>query len=122
VAEPNFSGTWKNQRKSILRLTVKNGAVSGTFESAVGDGGMVVVDVQGRTLGDRITFNATYPQLGTLVSWVGQLGPASDRESASTNDRMETVWLHASDIPEEHEQDALWSGIRTGGDVFTRER
>lgn len=108
-----FTGTWKNQRESILKLKANGGSVTGTFESAVGDGGKVVVDVAGRILGDRITFHAVYEQFGTLVSWVGQVD--------ETNKKIETVWLHASDIPEEHEKDALWSAIRTGGDVFTRQ-
>lgn len=112
----SFSGVWKNQRKSTLTLAVNNnGKVTGKFDSGVGDDGQVLeVAVEGRVLGDVITFNVLYEKFGTVVTWVGQL---TEEDGAPV---IETSWLHASNIADDEEADELWSAVRTGADTFRR--
>ena len=111
----DFSGTWKNQNDSKLELSVSAGAVTGRFESGVGDDGHVVwVTVAGRQTGDVIAFSAAYDQFGTAVSWVGQIADEDGTEA------MLTHWLHVSDIPDNQEPKWLWYTNRIGNDRFTR--
>ena len=112
----NFTGTWKNQRGSVLTLDVKNGIVTGTFDSGVGDNGEpLVVPVNGRVLRDVITFNVVYERFGTIATWVGQL---VNEETGSPV--LEASWLHISDISQNEEPQWAWSAVRTGADTFTK--
>ena len=53
----NFEGTWKNQHQSILELSVVDGLVGGRFQSRVGEDGQPLwAEINGRILGDVITF------------------------------------------------------------------
>lgn len=113
---PSFTGTWKNQNDSTLELTENGGVLSGRFESGVGDNGAILwVDITGRILDDVATFNALYPQYGTVVSWVGQM-----TDDAGT-DVIKTQWLHVTNIPDDQEQDWMWYTNRIGADVFRRQ-
>lgn len=68
-----FSGKWKNQLGSLLDLQVADGEVSGRLDMGVGnDGEPLWVEVRGRAGTDLITFNAVFPNHGTVVAWVGQ--------------------------------------------------
>jgi hypothetical protein len=111
----DFTGTWKNQLDSTLELAVIGGIVTGRFESGEGDDGEILwVEVSGRVLDDVITFNAAYPRYGTVIAWVGQ--------HTVTNGvgRIVTHWLHATNVPDDQEQDWMWFTNRIGSDVFTR--
>jgi hypothetical protein len=111
----DFAGTWKNQNESRLELTVLGGVVFGRFESGVGDDNQPLwVEVSGRVLDDVITFNAVYVQYGTVVAWVGQHTDGDGRG------KINTQWLHATNIPDNQEQKWMWFTNRTGADVFTR--
>jgi hypothetical protein len=65
----NFEGTWKNQHQSILELSVVDGLVRGRFQSRVGEEGQPLwAEINGRILGDVITFHAGYPLYRTIVT------------------------------------------------------
>ena len=65
----NFEGTWKNQHQSILELSVVDGLVRGRFQSRVGEDGQTLwAEINGRILGDVITFHAGYPLRSCGVS------------------------------------------------------
>ena len=111
----DFTGTWKNQLNSTLELHVIGGIVSGRFESGVGDDGQIIwVDVSGRVLDDVITFNAVYTRFGTVVSWVGQ------HTEENGVGKIKTLWIHATNIPDNQEQAWMWFTNRIGADIFTR--
>jgi len=111
----DFTGTWKNQHNSTLELHLVGGIVSGRFESGVGDDAQTLwVEVSGRVLGDVIAFNAVYPKYQSVGAWVGQ----HTVESAVEN--IKTHWIHATNIPDDQEQEWMWLTNRIGSDVFTR--
>lgn len=111
----DFTGTWKNQLNSKLELHVTGGIVSGRFESGVGDDGKVIwVEVSGRVLDDVITFNAVYPNYGTVIAWVGQ-----HTEEGGVG-RIKTHWIHATNLPDAQEQAWMWFSNRIGSDTFVR--
>jgi hypothetical protein len=110
-----FTGEWKNQYGSILKLTESGGTLTGEFESGVGDNGQTLwVEVAGRVLDDVVTFHAAYPDLGTLVSWTGQM------TSDAGGDVIRTQWLHATNVCDPNEPEWLWAATRIGADKFHR--
>ena len=110
-----FDGTWENQHGSILELKVRGEAVTGRFESGVGDDGHVLwVDVVGRILDDLITFSASYQPYRTLVTWAGQHTEENGVE------QIKAHWLHVTNIPDSQEKEWMWFSNRIGSDLFTR--
>jgi len=111
----DFTGTWKNQHGSTLELHAVGGTVSGQFSSGVGDDGQTLwVEVSGRVLDDVITFNAVYPEYGIVVAWVGQ---HTVEEGVG---RLQTHWIHATNLPDPQEKEWMWFSNRIGSDVFNR--
>lgn len=111
----NFEGTWKNQHQSILELSVVDGLVRGRFQSSVGENGQPLwAEINGRILGDVITFHAVYPLYRTIVTWIGQHLVENGIGSIHTH------WLHATDIKERVEHEWMWYSNRIGSDIFTR--
>lgn len=112
----DFTGTWRNQNGSILELRqLGSGNIDGRFESGVGDNNQTLwVEVNGRALGDVVTFHAVFESFGTVVSWVGQ---------HTTKDgvgQLKTHWLHATNVTDQDEPDWLWYANRIGNDTFNR--
>jgi hypothetical protein len=111
----DFTGTWKNQHGSTLELREMGGALSGRFESGVGDDGQALwVDVSGRALGDVITFSAVYTDYGIIVAWVGQ---HTVEDGVGT---IKTHWIHATNLPDPQAKDWMWFSNRIGSDIFSR--
>ena len=110
-----FSGKWKNQLGSLLDLQVADGEVSGRLDMGVGnDGEPLWVEVRGRAGTDLITFNAVFPNHGTVVAWVGQHTVEGQVR------QIRTVWVHATNVPDSQEQAWMWTSNRIGADVFKR--
>lgn len=110
-----FTGRWKNQLGSLLELHVTDGEVSGRLDMGAGnDGQPVWVEVRGRVGTDLITFNAIFPNHGTVVAWVGQ------HTSEDQVRQIKTVWVHATNVPDSQEQAWMWFSNRIGADVFKR--
>ena len=111
----DFNGTWKNQHGSLLELRVDGERVGGRFESGVGEGGKPHwVDVHGQVQEDLITFHASFPRHGTLVSWVGQ------HTSRDGVDQIQAQWLHATNVPDSRGESWMWYANRIGSDTFVR--
>jgi hypothetical protein len=111
----DFTGTWKNQNGSLLELAVLATVVTGRFESGVGDNGEKLwVQVSGRVLDDVITFNVVYERFATVVAWVGQ------HTVEGGVGKIKSLWLHASNVPNDQEEAWMWFSNRVGADVFTR--
>lgn len=110
------TGTWKNQRGSILELKESHGVISGRFESGVGDDGTTLwVNVSGQAFGDLLSFSAVYTKYKTIVAWVGQITEDGGK------DQIQAQWLHTSDIPDDQEKEWMWFVNRIGADVFVRQ-
>jgi len=111
-----FTGKWVNDKGSELVLSVDDtGAVTGTFDSEVGDGGVANPrPINGKAVGDIITFNTFYlfGNGNVIVSWSGQV---RDIEGKKT---LKTQWLHVTDVPETHEEEWMWYNNRIGSDNF----
>jgi len=111
----DFGGIWVNQFGSTLELCVTGNAVTGRFESAVGDENQTVwVGLCGRVLNDLITFNVAYERYHTVISWTGRL--SSDGGKPIIN----ALWLHVSDTSDDQQRAGPWSSTRIGADVFRR--
>ena len=111
--EMDFTGIWRNQRGSVLEVRVEDTRLSGWFAATAGGEGEPVA-VSGLVQDDLITFHASFPKHGTIVSWVGQ------HTILSGVGVIEMQWLHASNIPDDRENDWMWTASRLGHDVFIR--
>lgn len=114
VAAVNFAGTWRNQLGSTMTLTIVNGLISGSYESAVsGGGGSIVGALTGFTNGDLISFVVNWPS-AAITSWVGQL------INENGYDVIQTLWQMTTNIPDANEPTSLWQSIYAGTDRFHR--
>lgn len=96
-----------------MNLTMgTGGAVAGTYHSQVG--GPMTSPIVGKANGDQIVFFVDWMP-GSMTTWAGQL-----LTTASSAEVLETVWLNTRDVSQSDEPHSGWSGIRTGGDLFTR--
>jgi hypothetical protein len=111
-----FSGKWRNQLGSEMELSVTpEGRVAGQFRSAVGTASHAhSYPLVGFAESDLISFCVSFGGHG-VAAWVGQHTVRQGRE------RIATMWHLEQDIPNEQEARWLWSGVRAGSDVFTRE-
>ena len=115
-----LEGEWYNELKSKMVLTVKDGSVTGTYETAVGDakGPYVLV---GRTEtsakgSQSVAFVVCWQnQSGTsecTTAWSGQLqADKNGKESIST------TWLLTGDT----DVDADWKSTIVGQDIVRRD-
>jgi len=105
IAGPvRFSGITSTKTNQLWQFNLENGK----------EGQPLWAEINGRILGDVITFHAVYPLCRTIVTWIGQhivengIGP------------IHTHWLHATDIKEREEHEWMWYSNRIGADIFTR--
>lgn len=111
----NIEGKWSNTKDSLLELTQNGNSITGTFDSGVGDGGLVIkAPIVGWVNGDRVTFAATYEAFGTVVAWVGQV------RGEPGNPVIDAHFLHESNVLESEETEKLWASTRTGSDQFSK--
>lgn len=110
-----FSGTWENDRGSGVTFAVKEGLVSGFYQTALGaPDKSKKFPLVGFTKGDQITFTVNFTGFGSLTSWTGQL----TRDEAG--DYIRTLWNLTRDVPDEKEDDDLWQSIVSGASDFRR--
>jgi hypothetical protein len=108
-----FSGSWKNQLKSVMHLQVQGGHVVGTYITAVGDPDEKESELIGFVLGDLITFTVNFGK--SLAAWSGQIQTA-----AGQVDELVTMWHLIVDVPDEQEEKVMWKDTYAGSDRFTR--
>jgi len=117
----DFTGQWYNQLGSWMNLRVTNGAVTGTYHTAVGAPNPAdTFDVIGTVSDDIVSFVVSWKN-GTvdyqsITAWVGQMTKDDD----GTTDRIETLWHLVTNIPDPDEPKKLWGTVRTGADRFRR--
>ena len=113
--EVEFSGLWKNELGSEMRLTVKDGDVHGSYRTAVGEAPEEeTFDLCGYVKGDLLVFCVNFGAHGSLATWTGQ------HAVEGGNEEILTLW-HLVRAPRDgHEPKDVWSTLLTGANTFTR--
>jgi hypothetical protein len=105
------AGVYRNERGSLLTLSVAGGALTGSFRSAVGN---VASDrrfpVVGVVNGDVVGFVVDFERAGSVGAWSGQL----------RGDELVLLWHLSRDVKDDEEKMGLWSSVLTGSDIFIR--
>jgi hypothetical protein len=110
-----FSGQWKNDRDSAVTLEVKNGLLSGYYQTALGQPDKSKkFPVTGFVEGDQITFTVNFKGYGSITSWTGQLTEDQD------GPYIRTLWHLTRDVEDNKENDDLWKSITSGASEFRR--
>ncbi len=114
MAQPNFSGMWRNQMGSTMDLTVTGNDVLGIYTSAgSAAGGPVAGPLKGVVAGDLISFLVLWPG-GSQTAWVGQMVGTEDQPE------IRTLWHLVTNVPDADEPKELWTSIFAGADEFYR--
>ena len=114
----DFNGRWQNDMGSELEFIVKNGEVSGTYNTNVGaPEKSKSFPLRGLTQGDQISFSVNFKGYNSMSAWVGQL-----TLDDTGNPYLRTMWHNTKDIPDAQEKDNIWGSIRTGASNFTKLR
>ncbi|HHL43671.1 MAG TPA: hypothetical protein ENJ42_08640 [Hellea balneolensis] len=114
----SFTGKWQNAMGSELEFIVKNGEVSGTYNTNVGaPEKSKSFPLRGLTQGDQISFSVNFKGYNSMSAWVGQL-----TLDDTGNPYLRTMWHNTKDIPDAQEKDNIWGSIRTGASNFTKLR
>jgi hypothetical protein len=113
----SFTGTWKNDLGSQMRLAVKKGRVTGTYETHVGAPKTgEKFPITGFVNGDLIAFVVSWNKYGSMTSWVGQ----HTIDPNGANERIETSWHLVKNVEEAVEGPNLWGSCLTGHNTFRR--
>ena len=110
-----FTGQWVNDRNSAVMFTVKDGLLSGYYQTALGQPDKSKkFPLTGFAEGDQITFTVNFKGYGSLTSWTGQL--TTDEKG----DYIRTLWNLTRDVEDAEEDDDLWQSITSGASDFRR--
>jgi len=110
-----FSGEWVNDRNSAVLFVVKDGLLSGHYQTALGQPDKSKkFPLTGFVEGDQITFTVNFKGYGSLTSWTGQL--TTDEKG----EYIRTLWNLTRDIEDTKEDDDLWQSITSGASDFRR--
>lgn len=110
-----FSGQWINDRDSAVVFEVKDGLLSGHYQTALGQPDKSkTFPLTGFVEGDQITFTVNFKGYGSLTSWTGQL--TEDEKG----DYIRTLWNLTRDVEDDAEDDDLWQSITSGASDFRR--
>ena len=100
LKNPEFSGSWVNDRGSVVHLFPSNGLVNGFYQTNLGQPDMSQrFPLTGFIQGDLITFTVNL-QLQFDDNWAGQL--------SGSDGRSFTLWHLTRDIADEIEDANLW--------------
>ena len=110
-----FEGQWINDRDSAVVFEVKDGLLSGHYQTALGQPDKSKkFPLTGFAQGDQITFTVNFKGYGSLTSWTGQL---TEDESGAY---IRTLWNLTRDVEDAEEDDELWQSITSGASDFRR--
>jgi len=119
AAEPAsdlFSGQWVNDRNSAVTFQLKDGLLSGYYQTALGQPDKSKkFPLTGFVEGDQITFTVNFKGYGSLTSWTGQL-----TEDAEGDAYIRTLWNLTRDVPDDKEAEDMWNSITSGASDFRR--
>lgn len=116
----DLGGTWYNELGSQMTLEAANGALSGTYNSAVGSAeyeyalaGRYNTDPSsgGQALSWAVAWQNQYGNSNSATAWAGQY-----QVDAAGVEEIYTLWLLASEMPESDD----WESTKVGQDTFTR--
>lgn len=97
------TASYINQSGSTMSLTISGkGAVSGTYNTALGCGVGIQRVLKGFKNGTAITFTVSFGECGSITSWVGHIQDNGD---------ISTIWTLARGNEE-------WDAKLTGTSVF----
>jgi hypothetical protein len=113
-----LKGKWFNELGSIMDLQVNNGAISGTYQTKVGDAhgiyelvGQVDTDNDESTaIGWVIVWNNKYGSSDSVTAWSGQF------QCIDSKDTIITTWLLTGETIPTND----WRSTFIGKDIFTR--
>ena len=110
---PEFSGSWANDRGSVVHLYPSKGLLSGVYQTNLGqpDKGQKF-PLTGFVQGDLIAFTVNFAGYGSMTSWAGQLSEDSD------GPYIRTLWHLTRDVEDEMEDANLWRSIPAGASDF----
>jgi hypothetical protein len=116
----DISGDWYNELKSKMVLTVDGSALTGTYNTGVGDasgeyslvGRWDPSGEESQAIGFVVTWQNGSKNTPAVTSWSGQV---------QTNDQGDEVILTTWLLTEETERDSDWASTTIGQDVFTRQ-
>ena len=115
VPEPEklFEGQWVNDRNSAVTLIETDGALSGYYQTALGQPDKSKrFPLTGFIQGDQITFTVTFKGYGSMTSWTGQM--SEDAQGVY----IRTLWHLTRDVEDENEPKDMWSSITSGASDF----
>lgn len=117
IPNPDFNGPWYNELHSEMQLTVgADRKLTGRYRTGAGAPKPDEwFPLTGFVSGDLIVFTVNFGKYASLTAWAGQV--AGD----PPNERIQTLWHLARNIPDPKEPDELWEGLLAGADVFTRQ-
>lgn len=116
LAEPNlFSGRWQNDRGSAVTFDLKDGLLSGVYQTNLGEPDKSKkFPLTGFAEGDQITFTVNFKGFGSMTSWTGQL--TEDKNGAY----IRTLWNLTRDVDDAKEDDDMWNSVTAGASEFRR--
>ncbi|MCK4118352.1 avidin/streptavidin family protein [Ralstonia nicotianae] len=107
----NFSGLWKNELGSEMKITQQGDQLTGTYESFVSATETTATgDLCGYVDGDLIAFVVHWRDFQSITSWVGQCEPNSG------NTKINTLWQMTKQVAVGDE----WASINAGADAFVK--
>lgn len=110
-----FSGTWINERGSLVHLVPNNGLLSGYYRTNLGKPELGQrFPLTGFVDGDVITFSVNFSGFGSMTSWTGQLSVDDQGEY------IRTLWHLTRDVDDDNEAAELWQSITAGASTFRR--
>lgn len=108
-----FDGIWENDRGSQVTFTVKDGMLSGYYQTNVGQPDKSQkFDLTGYVQNDQITFTVNFGKYGSMTSWTGQMS------KDEAGDYIRTLWHLTRDVPDAEEDKDLWKSITAGASTF----
>lgn len=108
VERVDFTGTWTNERGSVMVLDHHGNQLVGTYRTGVGDPDKAEAFVlTGFAFGAQATFSVDFSRYGSMTSWVGFVEGGA----------LKTLWQLVR-VPDT--ADEAWSSIRAGASTFTR--
>ncbi len=110
-----FKGQWVNDRNSAVMFQIKDGLLTGHYQTALGQPDKSKkFPLTGFVEGDQITFTVNFKCFGSLTSWTGQL------TADETGEYIRTLWNLIRDVEDAKEGDDLCQSITSGASEFRR--
>jgi len=112
---PDVAGEWANERGSSVTFVETDGLLSGYYSTQLGNPNPESrFPLTGFVEGDQLTFTVNFKGYGSMTSWTGQL------TEDSGGPYIRTLWNLTRDVPDDREDEDMWSSITSGASEFQR--